>query len=90
MVKSDRKTVFGHELDIYVPSLKLAVEFDGLYWHNELKKPDVYHLRKTEDCAACGIRLLHVFEDEWNYKMDIVKSRISGIIGKNTVIYARE
>ena len=90
VVKSDRKTVFGHELDIYVPSLKLAVEFDGLYWHNELKKPDVYHLRKTEDCAACGIRLLHVFEDEWNYKMDIVKSRISGIIGKNTVIYARE
>lgn len=90
VVKSDRKTVFGHELDIYVPSLKLAVEFDGLYWHNELKKPDVYHLRKTEDCAKAGIRLVHVFEDEWNYRMDIVKSRISGIMGKNSVIYARE
>lgn len=90
VVKSDRRTVFGHEIDIYVPSAKLGIEFDGLYWHNELKKPDVYHLRKTEDCAVYGIRLLHVFEDEWNYKMDIVKSRISSLLGKNTVIYARE
>jgi len=88
--KSDRKTVFGHELDIYVPERKIAIEFDGLSWHNELKKPDVYHLRKTEDCEKAGIRLIHVFEDEWNYKMDIVKSRIAGIIGKNSTIFARK
>ena len=90
VVKSDRKTVFGHELDIYVPYKHLAIEFDGLYWHNELKKPDVYHLRKTEDCLEHGIHLVHVFEDEWNYQMDIVKSRISGLLGKNETIYARK
>ena len=87
--KSDRTTVFGHELDIYVPDKQVAIEFDGLYWHNELKKPDVDHLRKTEDCEHAGIRLIHIFEDEWNYKMDIVKSRISGILGQNSTIYAR-
>lgn len=90
VVKSDRNTLPGHELDIHIPSDGLAIEFDGLYWHSELKKPDVYHLRKTEDCEANGIRLIHVFEDEWNYRMDIVKSRISGLLGKNGTVYARD
>ena len=26
-----------YELDIYIPELKLAFEFNGLYWHNEIK-----------------------------------------------------
>lgn len=80
----------GFELDIYVPSRKLAIEFDGLYWHDERRKLPNYHLNKTEACEAAGIRLIHVFEDEWCLKGDIVKSRIAGILGKNYKIFARK
>ena len=90
VLQSDREVLDGLELDIYVPEAKLAIEFDGLYWHNELNKPNTYHLRKTEMCEAAGLHLVHVFEDEWIEKQDIVKSRISGILGKNRKIYARD
>lgn len=86
---SDRETISGSELDIYVPSRQVAIEFDGLYWHNETNRDNNYHLNKTEKCEANGIKLIHVFEDEWYFKQDIVKSRISGILGNNVKIFAR-
>lgn len=79
------------ELDIYLPSAKLAFEFDGLYWHNERNQPSKsYHLSKTEECLSKGIQLVHIFEDEWIYKKDIVKSRILNLLGKSDRIYARK
>ena len=80
------------EIDIYIPEKKVAIEFDGLYWHNEIKKPDKnYHLNKTIDCYKNDIRLIHIFEDEWLYNKEIVKSRINSILGKTTdKIYARQ
>lgn len=80
------------ELDIYLPSLNLAFEFDGLYWHNEKNQPSKkYHLNKTEECLEKNIQLIHVFEDEWIYKKDIVKSRILNALGRiKNKIYARK
>ncbi len=89
-IKTDRIILNGHELDIYVPNKKLAIEFNGLYWHNELMKEKNYHLWKTEECEKQGIQLIHVFEDEWNYKQEIVKSRLKGLLGLNDRIYARK
>jgi hypothetical protein len=71
------------ELDIYLPDLKIAFEFNGLYWHNELHKPNNYHLNKTEECESKGIQLIHIWEDNWIYKQDIVKSMILNKLGKN-------
>lgn len=71
------------ELNIYIPSVKLAIEFDEILSHSESwgsKKPN-HHLEKTQRCAQLGIRLIHVFEDEWMYKRDIVISRIRQAIG---------
>lgn len=66
VIENDRTVIPPHELNIYVPEKKLAVEFDGLFWHSEQAgKPKDYHLRKTEACTKIGIRLVHVFEDEW-------------------------
>lgn len=80
-----------YELDIYVPEKKIAIEYDGLRWHSELfgKKSD-YHVMKTEMCEENGIHLVHIFEDEWINKKNIVKSRLKSIFGviKNR-IYAR-
>ena len=88
--QSCRDVIKGIELDIYVSEKNLAVEFDGLYWHDERKKDWAYHVCKTELCEKNGIRLVHVFEDEWQYRMDIVKSRLAGILGMNRNIYARK
>jgi very-short-patch-repair endonuclease len=86
-----RQQVIGHEVDILVPDLKLAIEYDGLYWHSELAGyPIRKHLDKTEACLSVGIRLIHVFEDEWVHQQGIVKSRISALLGSSTRIFARK
>jgi hypothetical protein len=91
IITNDKKILEGSELDIYLPDIKLAIEFDGLYWHNELKKPINYHLDKTKTCLKQDIKLIHIFEDEWDFKPDIIKSMIRNKIGliKNK-IYARK
>ena len=78
---NNRTILNGKELDIYIPSHNLAIEYNGLYWHSELYKDNDYHLKKTELCESLGIKLIHVFEDEWLNKQDIVKSRLSNILG---------
>ena len=91
IIESDRKILNTHELDIYIPSHNLAIEFDGLYWHNELYKNKNYHLNKTIECEKLGIQLIHVFEDEWLFKRDIVESRIKNLLGiSDNRIYARK
>lgn len=79
------------ELDIFSFENKLAIEFNGLYYHNEAAgKDSQYHESKTEKCKKFGIRLLHIFEDEWYHKQDIVKSLISHRLGRSSKkIYAR-
>ena len=79
------------ELDIYIPELRLAFEFNGLYWHNELYKDKNYHLNKTELCEKKGIQLIHIWEDNWINKQDIVKSMILNKLGKTpNKIYGRK
>ena len=89
--RHDRSVLNGLELDIFIADKNLAFEFDGLYWHCELQKDSKYHLNKTEQCLEKGIRLIHIFEDEWNNKKDICKSRIRNILGlTKNIIYARK
>ena len=90
-IANDRKILKGNELDIYIPEKNIAIEYDGLYWHSELKKDKNYHLNKTLECEKNGIRLLHIFEDEWLYKSEIWKSILDNILGltKNR-IFARK
>jgi very-short-patch-repair endonuclease len=79
-----------YELDIYLPELKLAFEFNGLYWHSEKFVYKNYHLDKTLKCEEKGIHLIHIYEDDWVYKQDIVKSRILNLLGKSKKIFGRK
>ena len=89
----NRNILKPQELDIYIPSKKIAIEFDGLRWHSELFiKDNNYHLHKTEQCKNNGIMLLHIFEDEWIYHKDIVKEKLKHILkidNNKKKIYAR-
>lgn len=96
-VSNTRKIIAPKELDIYVPSHKLAIEYDGLYWHSsnskELDKTaKVAHIFKTVECEKQGINLLHIFENEWLHpvKRTIWKSIISHKLGKSKRVYARK
>jgi len=82
IIKSDRKILSGKELDIYLPDLNLAFEFNGVFWHNELYKENKYHLNKTTLCEENNIQLIHIWEDDWNYKQEIIKSMILNKLGK--------
>jgi len=89
-ITSSRNIIPPLELDIYISSHKLAIEFDGLYWHSEEFKSKDYHLKKTEACKSQDIRLIHIFEDEWLNKEEIVKSRLKNILGlTDSRIYGR-
>lgn len=93
IIRDDRSVLstINQSLDIYIPSKKIAFEFDGLYWHCEVKKNNHYHLTKTRECLKKDVQLIHIFEDEWIYKKEIVKSRIKNLLGVSDIkIYARK
>ena len=91
IVENNKQIIPPLELDIYIPLYELAIEYDGLYWHSELYKDKNYHLNKTIECEKLGIQLIHVFEDEWLHKKDIVKSRVKNILGlTSNKIFARK
>lgn len=89
---NDREIINPKELDIYIPEKNFAIEFNGLYWHSEAQnKKQMYHLHKTKLCQAKGIRLLHIYENEWRDKKEIVKSIIASALGiYERKIYARK
>lgn len=94
LVETNNKTILKpQELDIYIPSLNIAIECNGLYWHSEVigSKNKVYHYNKTLTCLSKDISLIHVFENEWYQKQEIVKSVLKNLLGVNNVrIYARK
>lgn len=82
VIENDRSIIAPKELDIYIPEKFFAIEFDGLYWHSEAQgKSSTYHLTKTKMCMNKGIRLLHIYENEWRDKQDICKSMIASALG---------
>lgn len=74
--KSVISNINALELDVHIPSRKIAIELDGIHWHSDKFESDTNLLSKTLKCEAKGIQLIHVFEDEWIFKKDIVKSII--------------
>lgn len=88
---NDRKVLDGMELDILIPSLKIAIEVNGVYWHSELKgKNRNYHRNKLKLSNDMGIRLIQIQDNEWELQQDIVKSRLSIIFNVSYRISARK
>ena len=90
-----RKLIFPQEVDIYLPDIKLAIEYDGLMFHSQGKSKysifkgvsKNYHLDKTNLVESEGAQLFHIFEGE---NLDIWTSMIENKLGLNTKIYARK
>lgn len=83
VITGSKKLLGGKELDIYIPSHKIAIEYDGVHYHSEFgpnKLSHTYHLEKTRECLKHGVKLIHIFEDEYVYKQDIVLNKLSHIL----------
>jgi len=49
----------GYELDVFIPSKKVAIEYDGYLWHKNRTKHD---LDKNQKCLNDGIKLYRIRE----------------------------
>lgn len=64
--QNNRKVLNGKELDIYIPSKMIAIEFNGVYWHSEtMGKDRNYHHSKWLAAKEAGIQLIQIWEDDW-------------------------
>ena len=76
IITNDRKILNGKEIDIYIPDLNLAFEYDGVFWHN-----DINNSYKFEECKTKGIRLIRITESEWITKNNKIKNFIKSSFG---------
>jgi hypothetical protein len=80
IVKNDNKILDGKEIDIYLPNLNLGIEFNGNYWHCDKLKELNYHQKKSLLAQEKGIRLVHIWEWEWNQRRDLLENYLKDII----------
>ena len=82
-----------YELDVLIKSKNIAIEYNGIYWHSELgnNKNKSYHINKTNWFKNNhNIDIIHVFENEWIFKKEIIKSLILARLGiSSKIIYGR-
>ena len=79
----DKDTKFYKEIDIYIPSLKAAIEVNGVYWHklHEIRKPG-YHIKKNKLFKENGIKLLNVCDIRWIKNETRERERIVQFLAK--------
>lgn len=82
------------ELDIYLPELKLAVEYNGVFWHSVDRKGKGYHIQKRKACEKQGIRMLSIWECDWqdSRKRPIIERYLKNALGvkDEKTVYARK
>lgn len=80
-----KKKIGNYELDIYIPSKKIGIEFNGVYWHSIEKKEKDYHKKKLSFMEKNGIIMYSLWE-YWG--IDICKQIILEIL-KGNINYKR-
>lgn len=75
IIENSRSIISPYEIDIYLPEVRLAIEYNGNFFHSiKNVKSKNYHENKTKLCLEQGIQLVHIWEYIWESKKEIVKS----------------
>lgn len=78
----------NYELDIVVPSKHVAFEFNGMRWHGEdMGKGRTYHYDKTAACRDMGYQLIHVWEDDWVSRRNVVIRMVAAKLGVTSSVH---
>lgn len=80
-IKNSKNIISPLELDLYYPEKKVAIEFNGDYWHSSEFKHKNYHYNKFKSCLEKEILLVSIFESEWNNKKDEIKQYLKDLFG---------
>ena len=82
------------ELDIYLPDINLAIEFNGRYWHSDeiiskrtnniFKSTKEYHNYKSKKCKEKGIKLIHIDEEDYLKNKSVILNNIKENVLKIT------
>ena len=92
IITNTKKVITPYELDIYIPDKNLAIEYNGNYYHTTNNIDKKTHYLKSKLCEEKGIRLIHIFEYEWedSRQRPILENIIKSALNINTTIYARK
>lgn len=92
VINGDRSLIKPKEINISLKQKNFGIEYNGLYYHSEVvdstNKEDM--IWKTKECKTLGMKLMHIFSDEWEYKREICKSMINNRLGLCNKIWARK
>jgi hypothetical protein len=69
-------TGYGFELDVFMPTLDKAIEYNGEYWHQD----ETRDLLKQQLCKEKDINLLTIWDKEWRTNSEKCKSKIMGFV----------
>lgn len=59
----NRDRHMGFELDIYIPELEMAIEYNGTYFHKVLADKSERDAMKARVCAEKGVMLVQIWDD---------------------------
>ena len=82
-VEHNKTLIKPLELDFYIESENVAIEVDGVYFHNEDNKPKDYHINKTNLCNDRGIRLIHIWEHFLDFRRELIFRIIDKVLNKS-------
>lgn len=87
VLRNTRKVIYPYEVDIFLPTLDVALEFNGAYWHSEERiwdryrtTPHLYHLEKQARCGEQGVTLGFVWEQSWRHDWLTVMDMVSELV----------
>jgi len=85
VILNDTNTIRPLDLDIYIPCLKIAFEYDGDYWHYSDWAINERHslekmARKDMVCKNIGIKLIRINECDWMDNKELKLTEICDFI----------
>lgn len=87
--ESDRTHIAPKELDMWLPEYRVAVEYNGTYYHSydRLETPEERrrHATKRDLCRTQGIRLIQFWDTEWRDHPDVCQSILRSAVGRPLV-----
>ena len=92
ILRNDRQLIKPYELDILIPDINLAFEFNGDYWHNnenmrkrhpQFDSSKQFDNFKKRECENKGFKLYFVREKQWVRNYEKTVDRVKKIIARN-------
>jgi len=92
-IRNDRTVLEGLELDIYSPTHRIAIEFNGAFWHTDTKLTHArIHEHKANVAEKAGIRLITIWDFDWLRHRPLVERMLRNAfnLSEAPAVYARK